>query len=588
MFSTNMWLVLGAAAGGIVVLFVMGLILTRMYRRASKETAFVKTGFGGEKVILDGGALVLPVLHETIKVNMQTLKLTVTRENEDALITKDRMRVDVEADFYLRVKPDKAAVAKAAQTLGARTMDPKALKELMDGKFVDALRAVAASMSMEDLHEQRSHFVQEVQKNVSEDLEKNGLELESVSLTALDQTRKEFFNPDNAFDAQGLTKLTETIEEKRKIRNELEQNAAVAIEQKNLEAAKAQLTISRDKEFAIAEQAREVQVQKSQQAAASTKETAENDRIAKEANIAADQAVKQKQIQSARAIEEEQIQQNQSIEAARIVKEQTIDTARIAKEKAVEIANQNRDIEIAEKSKAKSQADKEANEARAEAVEAEEKVITARETEKANRAKAVEIIAAEQAAEKDATKIKVEAAAKKTAAQDVADALKIEATGRADAIKVKADADKIMYQVEADGIQQKHAAENTQSAEIVALRIKLSSIEHAADIIAACMKPIEAIKDMKVINVAGLGGLTGQPGAAVDGQSNNGSFAQQLINGLLQYKVSAPVIDSVLQEIGIDSSNVQGLTKLLNPQDTTVTATAESAKKKTADKPVNA
>ena len=38
-----------------------------------------------------------------------------------------------------------------------------------------------------------------------ETIRKNGLELESVSLTSLDQTSKEFFNPNNAFDAEGLT-----------------------------------------------------------------------------------------------------------------------------------------------------------------------------------------------------------------------------------------------------------------------------------------------------------------------------------------------------------------------------------------------
>lgn len=58
---------------------------------------------------------------------------------------------------------------------------------------------------------------------VSEDLSKNGLELETVSLTGLDQTGFEYFNPQNAFDAEGLTKLTETIEDRRKKRNDIEQ-----------------------------------------------------------------------------------------------------------------------------------------------------------------------------------------------------------------------------------------------------------------------------------------------------------------------------------------------------------------------------
>ena len=153
----------------------LGLVFARLYHRASKEIAFVRTGLGGEKVVRDGGALVLPVMHETIPVNMNTLKLEVLRARDAALITKDRMRVDVQAEFYVRVKPDASAISTAAQTLGRRTMDPAALKELIEGKFVDALRAVAAGMSMEELHENRVEFAQKVQVAVSEDLHKNGL-----------------------------------------------------------------------------------------------------------------------------------------------------------------------------------------------------------------------------------------------------------------------------------------------------------------------------------------------------------------------------------------------------------------------------
>ncbi|MEM9489729.1 MAG: SPFH domain-containing protein, partial [Myxococcota bacterium] len=114
------------------------------YRRSSKEVSFVRTGFGGQKVIMNGGALVFPILHEVIPVNMNTLRLEVRRHAEQALITRDRMRVDVQAEFYVRVQPTVEAIADAAQTLGQRTMRPQDLKELVEGKFVDALRAVAA------------------------------------------------------------------------------------------------------------------------------------------------------------------------------------------------------------------------------------------------------------------------------------------------------------------------------------------------------------------------------------------------------------------------------------------------------------
>src|SRR5688572_13636744 len=201
---------------GLIAIIVIGLVFSRLYKRSTKETAFVRTGLGGQKVIMDGGAVVLPVFHEIIPVNMNTLKLEVERRQSESLITKDRMRVDVVAGFFVRVKQTAEAVSTAAQTLGQRTLNPEALKELVEDKFVDSLRSTAATMTMHELQDKRRDFVQAVQNAVAEDLEKNGLELESVSLTSLDQTDKKFFNPDNAFDAEGLTQLTQETQSRRK------------------------------------------------------------------------------------------------------------------------------------------------------------------------------------------------------------------------------------------------------------------------------------------------------------------------------------------------------------------------------------
>ena len=100
------------------------------------------------------------------------------------------MRVDVIVAFFVRVKPTIEGVATAAQTLGSRTLNVEALSELTEDKFVDALRSTAATMTMQELQDQRERFVQGVQGTVSEDLTKNGLELERVS-HEFNQTAKE-------------------------------------------------------------------------------------------------------------------------------------------------------------------------------------------------------------------------------------------------------------------------------------------------------------------------------------------------------------------------------------------------------------
>ena len=67
---------------------------------------------------------------------------------------------------------------------------------------------------------------------MSEDLFKNGLELETVSLTGLDQTSFEFFNPQTPLTPEGLTKLTETTKAAAKNVTKSKQDTDLAIKTK--------------------------------------------------------------------------------------------------------------------------------------------------------------------------------------------------------------------------------------------------------------------------------------------------------------------------------------------------------------------
>jgi uncharacterized membrane protein YqiK len=551
-----------AITGVVVIAFVtLGLILSRLYHRASKEVSFVRTGFRGQRVIINGGALVLPVLHEIIPVNMNTLRLEVRRANDQALITQDRMRVDVTAEFYVRAKPTAEAIAAAAQTLGLKTMHPEELKQLVEGKFVDALRAVAAEMAMEELHEKRVDFVQKVQQVVSEDLLKNGLELEAVSLTGLDQTSFEHFNPQNAFDAEGLTKLTEAIESRRKKRNDIEQDTAVAISSKNLEAEKQKLEISRDEEYARLAQEREIEIRRASQTALIAAEQAEKLRESEEAQIAARREVDMTNIHAERAVEEE-----------RIEKERLLQEKEIEKVKVIELAEQDKSIAVAEKSKADSIAQAEADKARALAVKEEEAVRTVRDVEMAEREKQVELVQARQAAEKDAISITVAAEAEKQVADDRAEAVKtlaeaeadkdrIEAQGDAEAEVLRADAAAKRYTVDAEGKSALNEAANLLSKDVIDMKIRLALLEYLPRIIEESAKPMQQIDDIKIIQVDGLN--TGPSGGDGEVVAGGGSMADQVVASALKYRAQSPLVDSLLKEIGMDGADLNGLTQSL-------------------------
>jgi uncharacterized membrane protein YqiK len=534
------------AGVALAALLILGLTLARLYKRASKEIGFVRTGFGGEKVVINGGALVLPVFHETMPVNMNTVRLAVERKNMDALITLDRLRIDVKAEFYVRVRPDAQAIATAAQTLGMRTMHPDALKELVEGKFVDALRSVAAGMTMAQLHEQRADFVQKVQQVSSVDLAMNGLELESVSLTGLDQTSIEHFNANNAFDAEGLTKLTEQIQLRKKARNDIEQDTRVQIETKNLEAERQSFLIGRDTEFARLEQEREIEMR----------------RAAQGAEVAREQSLRQQEAEQAK-IEAKKLVDSQQIEADRAVQE-----ARIAQEQALELARQEQQIAVQNKSREESQARAEADKARAEAVVAEERVGTAREAEVAERQKRIELIDAAREAERAAIGIKVQAEAEKSAAADRAEAVRLTAEGEAESSKLKAEADRIRFEVEAAGQRAINEASNILSSDQVSYATKMALLKVLPEVIREASKPLEAIDSIKIVQVDGLTGRGGGAGGVANDGDGDRNLANSAVAAALRYRAQAPVIDGLMKELGFDGSSLDTLV---------ASATAEAA-----------
>lgn len=526
---------------GVVAVLTLGLFLAKLYRRASKEIAFVRTGVGGEKVVMNGGALVLPVFHETMPVNMNTLVLSVIRRDGEALITLDRLRIDVKAEFYVRVKPDSEAIAMAAQTLGQRTMQPEMLKDLVEGKFVDALRSVAAGMTMNELHEQRADFVQKVQQVSSNDLAMNGLELESVSLTGLDQTSIEHFNANNAFDAEGLTKLTEQIEARKKLRNDIEQDTRVQMETKNLEADEKSFQIKRDQEYARLEQEREVEVRRAAQSSEIAREQAERTREADAARIEAKKQVDAQQIEADRLVEE----------------------ARIDQQRALEIARQEQQIAVQNKSREESQAKAEADEARAKAVAAEEQVSTSRETEIAERDKRIQLIEASKQAERDAIKIRVDAEAEKDAASNRAEAARLEASGEAEAEKLRAEAARVRFEVEAAGQKAINEAANILSSGQISLQTKLALLKVLPDLVRESAKPMEAIESIKIVQVDGLtnGGGKGAPSGAAGSGGGSGNLATDAVSAALAYRAQAPVLDGLMKELGLDGSSLNSLVK---------------------------
>ena len=580
----------GADIIAIIILLALAIaiivyLLHWLYRRSSKEIAFVRTGMGGERVVISGGAFVLPIIHNITSVGMKTLCIEVLRNGNKSFITKNRMRAEMTAEFYVRVAPNIESVSIAAQTLGNRTLEPDHLKELVNGRFVDALGVVAAKMTLDEIQENRSEYVKAVSKHVEEAIKHTGLELETVSLTSLNQAPVSVFDPSNTFDAEGLTQITEITQSRKKKRNDIEKDTQVSIRNKNLQSIKQELEIERDEEFAKFQQKREIEQQRAIEHTESIKTRSTKERESELAEISSQQDIEiakinkkdliemEKSLQETKLIQEiekrrkeqndfrqktaieikqqdieaekQMLELERDVEFSRLEKQRLVDV-KLAEEKAITAKEEARKryeseeayIMAEEQIKNAKTAQQKNIDAFKIAAEQETRVL---DIEKAKRIEIEEkqrqldvlekskIVLKSKMEEEHARAKVVEAEEKVNTARDVEHAEKqkslgiIEASKNAEKEKLASMAAKIRYEVEAAGKKALNEAENLRSdaSRRSALRLKLA--EKIEGIIREWVRPIQNIDSIKVIDVNGL------PGFSQGGDSGKGGSAN--VNG---------------------------------------------------------
>ena len=342
-----------------ILIAVMVYLLHWLYRHSSKDQSFVRTGAGGERVVMGGGALVIPIIHDITVVNMNAIPIEVRRIGEQSLITRNKMRIDITTEFIVRVIASEEGVSLAARTLGERTQVPMSLKEVIQGRLTDALGAVAASMTMDQIHENRAKFISDVVARVAPVLASNGLELETAALTSLNQAPLSVFDPSNHFDAEGLTLIVRETEERRKLRNEIENETRIQIKTRDFEAEQRRIEIDRDLEYVRLDQTRDIEARKSQQTSAIEAERAESQLAVIQARtrteeesekvlIAKDRAIEEARIRAETEIRTLNIAEDRDIELADITSKTRLETERIQTRRQVEAERIEREREISE------------------------------------------------------------------------------------------------------------------------------------------------------------------------------------------------------------------------------------------------
>lgn len=437
-------------------------VASKFYIKVGPDEAIVKTGMGGMNVIIDGGALVWPVIHRYEKMDLTLKSFEIAREGAEGLICKDNIRADIKCAFFIRVDKTTEEIKEVAQSIGCkRASVVETLRELFDAKFSEALKTVGKQFEFVELYDKRDKFKNEILKVIGTDL--NGYRLDDCAIDYLEQTRLELLNPNNILDAEGIKKITELTSSEKVKENHFTREREKTLKKQDVEAAEAILELERQRIEAFERQKREVAEIQARENATAAKVIEENRLASERAKIAADEEIgiatenKQRTILVAQrnkertdAVEMERITRDKTLEATE--RERVVGLAIVEKDKALEVEKRNiqeviRERVIVERS----------------VVEEQQKIKDAEAFATADRTKRVEVTAAEMAAEQSLVReIKAAEAAKK-ASESYAAKIRIESEAHRDEAEQNAAATKLL----AEATRAQHAAQGLAEAEVM-------------------------------------------------------------------------------------------------------------------------
>ncbi|WP_439587925.1 flotillin family protein [Hydrogenophaga sp.] len=498
------WIVLA------IVCVVLGIaFLQRFYRKSTRDTALLRTGAGGQKVALDGGFFALPILHRVDEINMRSHRILVQREAEGSLLTADKLRVDVRVEFRVRVAPEPAGVAAAAQTFGARVLRSEELSRMLEGRFADVVQTHSAVRTLDEFHEKRGEYVDAVRRSLSEELAANGLMLESVALVHFDQTPFSSLNENNVFNAVGMRRLAEIVADNKKRRAQTESDSEIAVAQTQLLTTKRRIELSLEQE----------------EAQTSQRQAIETSRTRAEAEIAKTREVSQLSVERARLERERELAETQ------IQKDKGLDQARLEARLALEVQRVNQAIELTHHLQAEALASIEEEQAKTRLVLAQEMGQTEREQAVQQRLQALAVARVEQDAQVSALRVKSEAERVVEMAQAEAHALQLRAKGQ-----------EFSAMAEAAGVSARVAADNHQSAELMQYKVELARLKALPELAEKMAKPLEKIESIRIHHLSGLGG--GHAGVSGAGQGPMDAIYDMALN--------LPVLKKLGEALGAD------------------------------------
>ncbi len=235
---------IGAILALLLVLLFFGLLVARQYKRCPSNRILVIYGKVGKerssKCLHGGGAFVVPLVQDYSYLSLEPIVIDIPLEGALSL---NNIRVNVPATFTVAISVDPVLMNNAAERL--LNMPVQVVREQAQDIILGQLRLVIATLTIEEINKDREKFMNLINENVGQEINKLGLYLINVNI-------RDITDSSGYIEAIGKRAAAEAI-----------QRAKVEVAQQEREGAVGEALAVRERTVKVsAEQAASVEGQK--------------------------------------------------------------------------------------------------------------------------------------------------------------------------------------------------------------------------------------------------------------------------------------------------------------------------------------
>ncbi len=240
-----------------LVLFVTVLTIARFYKRCPSDRILVIYGKvrGGRSAhcIHGGGAFIIPLIQDYAYIGLTPMTINIPLQGA---LSFQNIRINVPSTFTVGVSTDPAGMVNAAERLLGR--NSRAIEDMAREIIFGQLRLTVASLTIEQINQDRESFLSEIRQNVEPELNKIGLNLINVNITDITDESDYIESIGKKAAAEAINKAKVDVAREQKVGaiGEAENNRdmVVSVRENSAEAEKGKKKAEANQRVFVAEQ----------------------------------------------------------------------------------------------------------------------------------------------------------------------------------------------------------------------------------------------------------------------------------------------------------------------------------------------